>query len=109
VTQARDAICSFYSGQRKRYGKGLAELGFELYTGSGGFYHWGEVPNGLTGDAFNDRLFAYEAGILPGRLCDMARNNETESVLAHFARFSFGPLGADSYEDDMRILREALS
>jgi aminotransferase len=109
VTQARDAICSFYSGQRKRYGEGLAELGFELYTGSGGFYHWGEVPNGLTGDEFNDRLFAYEAGILPGRLCDMARNNVNESALAHYARFSFGPLSADSYEDDMRILREALS
>ena len=109
VTQARTAVSTFYTTQRKRYAEGLADLGFELQTGSGGFYHWGKLPQGLTGDEFNERLFAHEAGILPGRLCDMARTDDAESALAHFARFSFGPLGAESYDDDMRILREALS
>ncbi len=109
VTQAREAICSFYTGQRKRYERGLADLGFELHTGTGGFYHWGKLPQGLTGDEFNERLFAYEAGILPGRLCDMARTDDAPGALEHFARFSFGPLGEESYDDDMRILREALS
>jgi aspartate/methionine/tyrosine aminotransferase len=109
VTQARNAICAFYSDQRKRYGEGLAELGFELSTGTGGFYHWGKLPHGLTGDSFNERLFVHEAGILPGRLCDMARSEGKPSSLEHFARFSFGPLGAESYDDDMRILRECLS
>ena len=108
VTQARDAICAFYSEQRKRYGEGLSKLGFELHTGSGGFYHWGKLPQGLTGDEFNERLFAHEAGILPGRLCDMARTDGASSALEHYARFSFGPLDAGSYEDDMRILAESL-
>ena len=109
VTQARTAISRFYTTQRKRYGEGLADLGLELQTGTGGFYHWGKLPQGLTGDEFNERLFAHEAGILPGRLCDMARTDDAKSALAHYARFSFGPLGAESYDDDMRILREALS
>lgn len=109
VTQARNAICSFYSAQRIRYGRGLAELGFELSTGTGGFYHWGRLPQGLTGDDFNERLFAFEAGILPGRLCDMGRSDDMPSDLEHYARFSFGPLSADSYDDDMRILKASLS
>ena len=109
VTQARTAVSTFYTAQRKRYGEGLADLGLELQTGTGGFYHWGKLPQGLTGDEFNERLFAHEAGILPGRLCDMARTDDAKSALAHYARFSFGPLGAESYDDDMRILREALS
>jgi arginine:pyruvate transaminase len=109
VTQARTAVSTFYTAQRKRYGEGLADLGLELQTGTGGFYHWGKLPQGLTGDEFNERLFAHEAGILPGRLCDMARTDDAKSALARYARFSFGPLGAESYDDDMRILREALS
>ena len=104
VTLARDAIGAFYSAQRTRYGEGLASLGFELFTGTGGFYHWGRLPGGLSGDAFNERLFAYEAGILPGRLCDMARSSDGLSTLDRFGRFSFGPLSADSYKDDMKIL-----
>ncbi len=108
VTQARNAISRFYSEQRKRYGEGLSDLGFELFTGTGGFYHWGKLPQGLTGDEFNEKLFTHEAGVLPGRLCDMARSTSAASSLEHFARFSFGPLSADSYDDDMRILREVL-
>lgn len=109
VSQARSAICRFYSEQRKRYADGLEKLGFDLFTGRGGFYHWGEIPHGLTGDEFNRRLFEHKAGILPGRLCDMSRSKNAISSLNHFARFSFGPLNADSYESDIGILRESLS
>ena len=102
VQQARAAVSSFFASQRERYETGLRELGFELFTGNGGFYHWGKLPNGLTADAFNERLFKHHAGILPGRLCDMARRDS--GPLDHFMRFSFGPLGPDSYDDDIAIL-----
>lgn len=109
VTQSRDAISQFYTQQRSRYEAGLRELSFELFTGNGGFYHWGRLPNGMTGDEFNKRLFEHEAGILPGHLCDMARSVDAGSTLDNFARFSFGPLSADSFEDDMEILRQCVS
>jgi aspartate/methionine/tyrosine aminotransferase len=109
VTQARKAIGKFYSQQRARYADGLQDLGFELFTGTGGFYHWARLPDELTGDGFNERLFEHEAGILPGRLCDMARSDDCVSELDRFARFSFGPLLADSYEGDLQILRKCLS
>ena len=104
VAQARSAVGNFYNSQRSRYEKGLQELGFELFTGAGGFYHWGRLPNGLTADEFNQRLFAFEAGILPGRLCDMARQDGSASPLDRFVRFSFSALSADSYEGNMKIL-----
>jgi aminotransferase len=108
VAQARMAICKFYSQQRERYGEGLAKLGLELFTGSGGFYHWGQLPNDMTGDAFNELLFKYDAAILPGRLCDMARSPDSTSQLDRFVRFSFGPLPAESYENDMAILAQCM-
>ncbi len=106
VQQARTAVCKFFSSQRARYEKGLQELGFELFTGNGGFYHWGKLPNGLTADEFNERLFKHQAGILPGRLCDMARRHR--GPLERFMRFSFGPLGPDSYDGDMAILSNCI-
>ncbi len=106
VQQARSAVCTFFAAQRAHYDKGLKELGFELFTGNGGFYHWGKLPNGLTADAFNERLFTHQAGILPGRLCDMARREG--GPLEHFMRFSFGPLGPDSYDGDMEILSKCV-
>ena len=109
VAQSRDAISSFYTQQRARYESGLSELGFELFTGNGGFYHWGRLPQGMTGNEFNERLFKHEAGILPGHLCDMARTESTGSTLDNFARFSFGPLSADSFEGDMEILRQCVN
>ncbi len=108
VVQSRNAISKFYTEQRSRYEKGLRELGFELYTGNGGFYHWGRLPQGLTGNEFNERLFKHEAGILPGHLCDMGRTDADGSTLDNFARFSFGPLSADSYDADIEILRQSL-
>ena len=86
----------------------LQELGFELYTGCGGFYHWGLLPNGLTADEFNERLFNHDAGILPGYLCDMTRDDDSGSPLDKFIRFSFGPLEADTFENDMQILSECV-
>ncbi len=62
----------------------------------------------MSGDEFNERLFKYNAGILPGRLCDMARAKDKKSVMDNFIRFSFGPLSADSYESDINILSKAL-
>lgn len=106
IQQARTAVSRFFSSQRVRYEKGLKELGFELFTGNGGFYHWGKLPNGLTADAFNERLFTHQAGILPGRLCDMARRRH--GPLERFMRFSFGPLGPDSYDGDIAILSECI-
>jgi len=108
VANARRAIGKFYSEQRSRYGEGLTALDFELFTGTGGFYHWGRVPGGLSGDELNERLFKYGAGILPGRLCDMSRAPDKTSDLDNFVRFSFGPLSADSYQQDMQILSECL-
>lgn len=107
VRQARTAVARYFSSQRERYGKGLAALGFELFTGTGGFYHWARLPGGLTGDAFNERLFRHEAGILPGRLCDMARRGAA-GPHDRMMRFSFGPLSADSYESDMAILAKCV-
>jgi aspartate/methionine/tyrosine aminotransferase len=107
VAKARQAIGAFYTSQRRRYGEGLSELGFELFTGDGGFYHWARLPGGLTGDQFNERLMRHDAAILPGRLCDMARRGDS-GPLGPMVRFSFGPLGAESYERDMEILADCV-
>ena len=108
VALARQAISEFFTFQRGRYGEALAHLGVALYTGDGGFYHWGRLPDGLTGDGFNERLFEHDAGILPGRLCDMARRGD-DGPLGPMMRFSFGPLGPESFESDVEILKACLS
>jgi DNA-binding transcriptional MocR family regulator len=108
VRQARTAVSRFYSSQRARYGEGLAGLGFDLFTGEGGFYHWGRLPGGLTADQFNQRLFQHDAGILPGPLCDMARRKGADCPLDRFVRFSFGPLAPDSFESDVAILAQCV-
>lgn len=107
VGHARETVQNFYGMQRDRYRAALESLGFELFTGDGGFYHWGRLPGGLTADEFNERLFRHEAAILPGTLCDMFRRGAS-SPLANFVRFSFGPLPAESFEGDVEILRAAL-
>ena len=107
VAQARKAVAAFYTSQRKRYADGLQKLGLELFTGTGGFYHWIKLPKGLTGDAFNERLMKHDAAILPGRLCDMARRGD-RGPLGTMARFSFGPLEASSFDNDLEILRRCV-
>lgn len=107
VTKARGAVVRFYNEQRDRYQKAFADLGVDLYTGDGGFYHWGKLPRGLTADAFNQRLFEHKAAILPGPLCDMYRRGQA-GAHANFVRFSFGPLEADSFEGNVEILKKCL-
>lgn len=108
VSKARRAVGDFFSSQRARYREGLEKLGFELFTGDGGFYHWGKLPGELSADAFNEKLFTHEAGILPGSLCDMARRSGPDAPLHRFIRFSFGPLDASSYESDMEIIKQCV-
>ncbi len=108
VTQARQAVAEFYTGQRNRYAEGLQQLGLELFSGNGGFYHWLKLPGGMTADEFNERLFRHQAAILPGQVCDMAERPRHDSPLRQFVRFSFGPLRAESYAEDMEILAAAL-
>ena len=39
---------AFYDGQRRRYAEAFRDLGLELYSGDGGFYHWCRLTNGMT-------------------------------------------------------------
>jgi len=109
VASARNAVNSYFTSQRRRYGEGLRDLDVELFTGGGGFYHWGRLPRGLTADELNSRLFAHDAGVLPGRYCDMRREDGQPSSLDRFFRFSFGPLEANSFDSDMLILKACLA
>lgn len=104
---ARETIGRYYGEQRRRYDEALKSLGFELFTGEGGFYHWGRIPGNLTANELNERLFKHEAAILPGTLCDMHRRGAS-SPLANFMRFSFGPLKQDSFDGDLAILRACI-
>ena len=98
---------TFYSYQRDRYGEAFERLGLELFSGKGGFYHWCRLPEGLTAEELNTRLFQQGAAILKGMDCDMARPG-AESTLRRFFRFSFGPLDPDSFDSDIEILGRAL-
>mgnify|MGYP000651569668 FL=1 len=102
------ALPEFYGGQRQRYGDAFADLGLDLFSGDGGFYHWCRLPGELTAAELNSRLFKYGAAILKGTDCDMARQ-EDNSPLRQFFRFSFGPLLPESFESDIEFLRMALS
>ena len=108
VALAREAVPAFYREQRERYGAAFQQLGLELFTGEGGFYHWCRLPGGLTAEALNQRLFKRGAAILKGVDCDMARRGDA-SPLRSFFRFSFGPLKPDSFDADIAILKEALA
>lgn len=107
VALARRAVPAFYAAQRARYGEAFEKLGLELFTGTGGFYHWCRLPGGLTAAELNRRLFPRGAAVLKGADCDMARGGD-RSPLASFFRFSFGPLDPESFESDIDILRRAL-
>jgi aspartate/methionine/tyrosine aminotransferase len=108
VAKARDAVVKFYDEQRNRYEKAFRDLGVELFTGQGGFYHWGKLPKGLTADEFNQRLFEHKAAILPGTLCDMHRRGAT-GPHGSFIRFSFGPLPAETFDENVKILKQCLA
>jgi len=108
IELSRKAVPKFYDSQRNRYGKRFKELGLELYSGNGGFYHWCKLKGNLTGAELNEKLFKEGAAILKGTDCDMYRL-EKNSHLKQFFRFSFGPLLPDSYESDIEILNNALN
>lgn len=109
AAHARKTVNSFYREQRARWRESLAELGLELFTGEGGFYHWCKLPGGLSAEEFNTRLFKDKAAILPGVLCDMARGaDDYVSPLDSFFRLSFGPLDPEQHETYVAALRRAL-
>ena len=85
-------------------------MGFGVYTGTGGFYHWLELPEGMTSNELNKRLFERGAAILCASDCDMARPHSKdpsyETPYARFFRFSFGPLLPESFDSDVHIFKE---
>ena len=107
IEQVRSAVPAFYGGQRQRYGEAFEKMGLRLFTGDGGFYHWCEIPGGMTATELNQRLFPEGAAILCGNDCDMRRFGSL-SPLRNFFRFSFGPLAPESFAEDIEILQRAL-
>jgi aspartate aminotransferase len=110
VKQARKAVEEHYNWQRERYGKAFEEMGLGIYTGKGGFYHWLELPEGMTSTELNNRLFKKGAAILPASDCDMGRPHSKDpdyvSPYTRFFRFSFGPLLPETFENDIKLFRE---
>ena len=104
---AHKAIPRFYASQRQRYGNAFADLGLDLFSGDGGFYHWCRLPGEMTASELNSRLFTYGAAILKGTDCDMARLTD-DSPLQQYFRFSFGPLMPESFKSDIEIMKKAL-
>ena len=110
VKKARKAIEEHYSWQRERYGDAFKKMGLGVYTGNGGFYHWLELPEGMTSDELNKRLFKRGAAILCAFDCDMARPHSKDpnykTPYERFFRFSFGPLLPESFESDIELFHE---
>ncbi len=107
VKLSRTAVPAYYDGQRERYGEAFEKLGLEVHSGTGGFYHWCKLTNGMTAGDLNQRLFKKGAAVLQGIDCDMARRG-ADSPHQPFFRFSFGPLRPESFDSDIEILGRAL-
>ena len=109
VEKARKAVEEHYNWQRERYGKAFEEMGLGVYTGGGGFYHWLELPEGMTSSELNKRLFKHGAAILCATDCDMARPHSKdpsyESPYSRFFRFSFGPLLPETFDSDIELFQ----
>ena len=109
VDKARKAVEEHYNWQRGRYGEAFEEMGLGVYTGDGGFYHWLELPEGMTSAELNKRLFKHGAAILCATDCDMARPHSKdpsyESPYSRFFRFSFGPLLPETFDSDIELFR----
>ena len=108
----RKAVEAHYSWQRERYGKAFTEMGLEVFTGEGGFYHWIRLPDGMNADELNRRLYTRGAAILSGRDCDMGRPHSKDpayvSPYLQMFRFSFGPLLPETFESDIALMKEVL-
>ncbi|MEC7406943.1 MAG: aminotransferase class I/II-fold pyridoxal phosphate-dependent enzyme, partial [Candidatus Thermoplasmatota archaeon] len=109
VAKARKAVENHYNWQRERYGKAFEEMGLGVFTGDGGFYHWLELPEGMTSSELNKRLFKHGAAILCANDCDMARphskDSSYESPYSRFFRFSFGQLLPETFDSDIELFR----
>ena len=110
VKKARAAIEKYYNWQRERYGNAFKKMGLGVYTGNGGFYHWLELPKGLTSKQLNERLFKRGAAILSAFDCDMTRphikDTKYKSPYKRFFRFSFGPLLPEAFDSDVDLFRD---
>ena len=109
VALAKKAVEQHYNWQRQRYGDAFRALGLNVYTGDGGFYHWCELPEGMTAKEFNERLFKKGAAILCASDCDMARPHDKSAYVTpyeRFFRFSFGPLLPETFESDIALFSE---
>ena len=109
VALAKKAVEQHYNFQRERYGAAFKNMGLTVYTGNGGFYHWLELPEGLTSKDFNQRLFKRGAAILTASDCDMARPHDKSNYTTpyeRFFRFSFGPLELETFESDIQLFTE---
>jgi len=110
VKKARKAVEEHYNWQRERYGKAFKDMGLGVYTGNGGFYHWLELPEGMTSAELNKRLFKHGAAILCAFDCDMGRPHSKDlsykTPYVRFFRFSFGPLLPETFEADINLFRE---
>ena len=110
VKKARAAIEKYYNWQRERYGNAFKKMGLGVYTGKGGFYHWLELPKGLTSKQLNERLFKRGAAILSAFDCDMTRphikDTKYKSPYERFFRFSFGPLLPEAFDSDVDLFRD---
>jgi aminotransferase len=107
VSQSRIAVSKFFEAQRNKYRQAFTDLGMELHTGDGGFYHWGKLPGSLSAREFNERLFKRNAAILPGTLCDMQRRGDDGPYKQMF-RFSFGAVKPEDFDESIGIIRECL-
>ena len=112
VKQARKAVNQHYNWQRERYGRAFEEMGLGVYTGKGGFYHWLELPEGMTSAELNRRLFKRGAAILCASDCDMDRPHSKDpryqTPYPRFFRFSFGPLLPETFDSDIQLFSEVL-
>ena len=105
---AHNAIPKFYDEQRSKYRGAFNKMDLDVFSGDGGFYHWCKLNNGITADELNTALFKNGAAILKGNDCDMKREADNSS-LKNFFRFSFGSLHPDSFNNNIKILSEAIS
>ena len=105
---AHSAIPKFYDEQRLMYADAFNNIGLNLFSGSGGFYHWCKLKNNKTAEDLNRELFKSGAAILKGNDCDMKREGD-ESSLRNFFRFSFGSLDPNSFKNNIEILIKALA
>ena len=112
VVQAKAAVEAHYNFQRERYGEAFKAMGLQVFTGNGGFYHWLQLPEGLTSKEFNQRLFKQGAAILCASDCDMARPHDKsayETPYPRLFRFSFGPLLLTTFDSDIKLFGDVLS